>query len=66
MPAIGDLRSRLMALADETLSGHPEIIALFNLRLSESLPQMALRHELEQLVSGHPRKFRELPIPRGL
>ena len=52
MPAIGDLRSRLMALADETLSGHPEIIALFNYRLSESLPQMALRHELEQLVSG--------------
>ena len=25
MPAIGDLRSRMMALADETITGHPEV-----------------------------------------
>ncbi|MCP4376356.1 MAG: GAK system CofD-like protein, partial [bacterium] len=35
MPSIGDLRSRLMALADEAVTGHPEIYRLFRYRLPE-------------------------------
>ena len=34
MPAVGDLRSRLMALADETVLGQPDVYALFSHRLS--------------------------------
>jgi len=32
MPSIGDLRSRLMALADENITGQPEVYKLFNYR----------------------------------
>jgi CofD-related protein of GAK system len=52
MPSIGDLRSRLMALADETVLGHPEIIALFNHRFEKNASQILLRQELEALISG--------------
>jgi hypothetical protein len=32
MPSIGDLRSRLMALADENITGQPEVYRLFTYR----------------------------------
>lgn len=54
MPAIGDLRSRLMALADETVLGAPEIYQLFNYRLPNKNSK-ALETELEELAKGkHP------------
>ena len=52
MPAIGDLRSRLMALADETVLGHPEIYHLFSYRLPNNKSQASLRNRLQQIVSG--------------
>ncbi len=55
MPAVGDLRSRLMALADETVLGQPDIYALFNHRLPSDAPQAALRAEVDEMVAGrHP------------
>lgn len=55
MPSIGDLRSRLMALADETITGHPEIYELFTFRLSSTSPSSLLIKQLESMAQGkHP------------
>lgn len=52
MPAIGDLRARLMALADESVLGHPEVVRLFSYRLPKDAAPDALRKELDAMVSG--------------
>jgi len=55
MPAVGDLRNRLMALADRTLHGYPEIFELFAHRLPKTASPEQLRDELSALVKGsHP------------
>ncbi|MFM9270760.1 GAK system CofD-like protein [Halomonas elongata] len=55
MPAIGDLRSRLMALADDSILGHPEVCRLFTYRLPEEAEPDALRATLDKLARGqHP------------
>jgi CofD-related protein of GAK system len=54
MPAIGDLRNRIVSLADESLRGNPQIYRLFCYRMPAAAPP-ALRGELESLISGeHP------------
>ena len=58
MPAIGDLRSRLMTLADETITGHPEVYRLFTYRLPPDAASDQLRKQLAALVSG--KGFRDL------
>lgn len=55
MPAVGDLRSRLMALADESVLGQPELYALFTHRLPREAGPQALRDEVERIRAGkHP------------
>lgn len=55
MPAIGDLRSRLMALADETVLGHPDVFRLFTHRFSKQDKHGVLTDELEAMIAGiHP------------
>ena len=55
MPSIGDLRSRLMALADESVTGHPDVYRLFTHRFSLRTRQKTLLRELEAMHSdGHP------------
>ena len=55
MPSIGDLRSRLMALADESVTGHPEIYELFNYRFPGNGRKADLRKALVSLAKGkHP------------
>lgn len=55
MPAVGDLRNRLMALADRSLHGYPEIFELFAHRLPKTASPDQLRSELSALVGGsHP------------
>ncbi|WP_233145658.1 GAK system CofD-like protein [Phaeobacter sp. 22II1-1F12B] len=55
MPAVGDLRSRLMALADETVLGQPDIYALFSRRLDKDGSQKELRAEVAAMSAGkHP------------
>lgn len=49
MPAVGDLRSRLMALADESVLGQPDVSALFSHRLPKAGSPAALRDEVDQL-----------------
>ena len=52
MPAVGDLRARLMAIADDSIEGHPEAVALFRYRLPNDLSQASLKKLVEQLQSG--------------
>ncbi|EFO31277.1 conserved hypothetical protein [Roseibium sp. TrichSKD4] len=52
MPAVGDLRSRLMALADETVLGQPDIFRLFSHRLPQKAEAAALEAEYQSLLSG--------------
>ncbi|MFC6669235.1 GAK system CofD-like protein [Marinobacterium aestuariivivens] len=55
MPSIGDLRSRLMSLADERVTGHPEGVRLFAHRLSKDDAPAQLWAELDTIVAGtHP------------
>ncbi|MGY8870433.1 MAG: GAK system CofD-like protein [Pseudomonadales bacterium] len=52
MPAIGDLRNRLLALADETVTGSPAIYALFNYRLPEVANDAELAAQLSGIAEG--------------
>jgi CofD-related protein of GAK system len=52
MPAVGDLRSRLMALADETVLGQPDIFRLFSYRLPRDGEPEALAAEYGTLLAG--------------
>ena len=52
MPSIGDLRSRLMALADEAVTGHPEIYRLFRYRLPMDGSRADLTAQLNDIVSS--------------
>ncbi len=55
MPAVGDLRSRLMALADRTQNGFPEIFDLFACRLPKDADGDELRAAMDSLAGGrHP------------
>lgn len=55
MPAIGDLRARLMALADDSIKGLPDVFALFSHRLSKSASLETLQQQLSDMVMGvHP------------
>ncbi len=55
MPAVGDIRARIMALADRSLAGNPETVALLGYRLSTKEGRAELRRELETMAAGtHP------------
>ncbi len=55
MPAVGDIRARIMALADRSLEGNPETVALLGHRLPKDAAPEALRAELASFASGtHP------------
>ncbi len=63
MPAIGDLRSRMMALADETITGHPEVYRLFTYRLPSNQSQKALLQRLMNMVNGKDSLVKDIPNP---
>ncbi len=63
MPAVGDIRNRLMALADQSLLGNPEIVALFASRLPKDADADALRRELANLAHGRHPLVAAIPNP---
>lgn len=63
MLAVGDLRSRLMALADQTVKGNPEILQLFSHRLPTSAEGKSLEQLLEKLCSGRDPLIRQISDP---
>jgi CofD-related protein of GAK system len=63
MPAVGDLRNRLMALADRSLLGHPEIYDLFAYRFPKDQPVQALRERLTRMAEGADALVALVPEP---
>ena len=63
MPAVGDLRSRMMALANESCAGHSELYRLMTYRLPKNLTQDALRQRLEQISQANDPLSSELKQP---
>lgn len=53
MISVGDLRNRLMALADTRLLAHPEVYRLFDTRLPKHGEPEALHARLDAMVRGH-------------
>ena len=52
MPSIGDLRSRLMALADENITGQPEVYRLFTYRFPKHGNSKKMLRQLELMIDG--------------
>jgi CofD-related protein of GAK system len=63
IPAVGDIRNRLMALADQTLQGNPEIYALFAYRLSPKKSKHVLLAELARMAKGEHSLVEKIPDP---
>ncbi|MFO7598113.1 MAG: GAK system CofD-like protein [Desulfocurvibacter africanus] len=63
MPAVGDLRNRLMALADRTVKGAPETYELFACRLPRDAAPQALRERLEAMLRGDDELVARVPDP---
>ncbi len=63
MPAVGDLRSRLMALADESLAGHQRVVKLFQTRIPSQIEPAALALLLRGLKQGNDRLLTEIAPP---
>ena len=63
MPSIGDLRSRLMALADETVLGHPEVYKLFSYRFPMDASNTELRARLESMAKSKSELIADITNP---
>ncbi|MBD3234737.1 MAG: GAK system CofD-like protein [candidate division Zixibacteria bacterium] len=63
MPAIGDVRNRLMALADQSILGNPEIFSLFSFRFPKDAPDYQLQEELTEMVKGRNRMIQAIIDP---
>jgi CofD-related protein of GAK system len=63
MPSIGDLRSRLMALADETITGHPDVYKLFTHRFPKDAKNSELLIQLEAMCAGKSALISAVPNP---
>ena len=62
MPAVGDIRNRILALASTALPGIAELCTVLGYRLQESTPN-ALFAELVRLAKGRHLLLRQVPQP---
>lgn len=63
MLSVGDLRNRLMALADESVKGSPAIYDLFSYRMDKQGQPESLQGELSAMVSGEHPLVDAVPMP---
>lgn len=63
MLSIGDVRNRLMALADQSIKGNPEIYRLFSYRLPADDPSDRLREKLQMIAEGLDSLVDGIPVP---
>lgn len=63
MLSVGDMRSRLMALADRSVIGHPEIYRLFAHRMPKEDDARTLRERLRSMVDGEDELVAAVPDP---
>ncbi len=64
MLSVGDLRNRMIALADESVQGNPAVYALFSHRLERSASDAQLRAVLDGMCRGEGLVAR-VPAPLG-
>jgi CofD-related protein of GAK system len=63
MPAVGDVRNRIMALADRSVTGNPAVFDLFAYRLPKDEDQAELAERLARMVGGADAMVRRIPDP---
>jgi len=63
MPAVGDIRNRIMALSDMSVRGIPEIAALFAHRFPRDASAETLRETLCSMLHGAHPLMKEAPEP---
>jgi CofD-related protein of GAK system len=63
MISVGDLRNRLLALADRHVRGHPDIYRLFAHRFPATAGQEELREQLHQMMRGDDPLVDAVPNP---
>ena len=63
MPAVGDIRNRLMALADRSVLGNPEIFNLFSYRFPHDALSGDLTDELDRMIKGKHRLVAAISDP---
>jgi CofD-related protein of GAK system len=63
MPAVGDIRNRIMALADRSITGNPAVFELFAHRLSKDASQEELTARLGRMIAGEDPLVRHVPDP---
>jgi CofD-related protein of GAK system len=63
MPAVGDIRNRLLALADRSLHGNPEIFRLFAHRFPNKGNQDEFVRELESMIAAKHPLVANIPDP---
>lgn len=65
MPAVGDIRNRLMALVDQSVPGNNGIYALFTYRFPKGSSQVELRSELRRMSKGEHFLVNSIPGIKG-
>ncbi|WP_421903154.1 GAK system CofD-like protein [Maridesulfovibrio sp.] len=63
MLAVGDIRNRLMALADQSVLGNPAIYKLFAYRLPKDAGEDELHAEFEEMMECKHPLVRDIPSP---
>jgi CofD-related protein of GAK system len=63
MPAVGDLRNRMMALSDRTIRGNPEVRRLFATRFDKDGDPAELKKRLATIVEGADPLVADVPDP---
>ncbi|QTA83586.1 UPF0052 [Desulfonema limicola] len=63
MPAVGDVRNRLLALADRSFHGNPEVLRFFAHRFPGNTDQNMLEWELEQMIKNEHPLISNIPDP---
>jgi CofD-related protein of GAK system len=63
MLSVGDLRNRMLALADESVGGNPQIYELFSHRLPTTASASALHDQLSEMVAGTHALVAQVPSP---
>lgn len=63
MPAVGDIRNRIIALSDRTITGSPAVFDLFTYRLPKNASQAALAARLDRMIAGDDPLVQSVPDP---
>lgn len=63
MLSVGDIRNRIMALADQSIQGNPAIYELFSYRMSKEKTQEELYTELGEMIDSIHPLIRKIPTP---